>query len=140
MVKATGHEIFNWLWPARRIVRIGNGRTVLTAVKVLLPDTGSGLSLAMETLSIIVPNALGTTVNVTITGAPFVIFPSAPVIGLLLVERTPRVVAADFNRDGRADLAVLNNDALAAFAWKPCDAGRVRHEAYCLAIAIHLLE
>src|SRR5215468_787734 len=97
LVKATGHEIFNWLWPERRILRIGNGRTVVTALKVLLANIGSGLSLAIETVSVIVPNTFGTTVNVIVIGMPLVTFPSAPVIGLLFVDSVPCVVAADFS-------------------------------------------
>src|SRR5215470_2698510 len=79
------------------MVRIGNGRTVVMALKVLLADTGSGLSLATETVSIIVPKAVGPTVNVTIIRVPFVTFPRTPVIGLLFVDSVPCVVAADFS-------------------------------------------
>src|SRR5215813_13210245 len=96
LVSATGHKTFKRLLLVRWIVNKGNGKTVVVAVKVLLLDAGSGLSLATEAVSVIVPNALGTTVSVTITGRPFVTPPSAAVIGLLLVERIPWVVAADF--------------------------------------------
>ncbi len=89
LVKATGQEMFNKSLVARRMVNNGKGRTVVTALKVLFADVGSGLSLATETVSMIAPIEWGTTVSVTITAVPLVTLPSAPVIGLLLVERVP---------------------------------------------------
>ena len=55
LVKATGQEMFNKSSVARRMVSNGNGKTVVTAVKVLFPKFGSGLSLATETMSLIGP-------------------------------------------------------------------------------------
>ena len=55
LVKATGHEMFNKSFVARPMVKNGNGSTVVTAVKLLFPEFGSGLSLATETVLLIGP-------------------------------------------------------------------------------------
>src|SRR5689334_10585489 len=96
LVNATGQEILTLPGAARRILSKGKGETVLVTLDVLFGNTGSGLSLVTVAVLTIVPGVLGTTVSVTTTAVPLVMLPSAPVIGLLLVESVPRVVTADF--------------------------------------------
>lgn len=94
------------------IERNGNGHTVVVVSAVLFAAFGSVKSLVTNAVLVMLPTAVGTTVNVTVAEPPLLMVPSNPKIGLAAVFNAPCVVELDWNEtDGESVFVSLTFEA-----------------------------